>query len=89
MDGWMGGSDGGMDGWMYDGGGKGGREGWLDEWMYGVWMDGNEGWFDGLMDGCLVSAQLALTFPTFVTYDMTPPVPLKNPKCGHSTTCQT
>ena len=35
-------------------------------------MDGNEGWFDGLMDGCLVSAQLALTFPTFVTYDMTP-----------------
>ena len=42
----------------------------MDKWMYGVWMDGNEGWFDGLMDGCLVSAQLALTFPTFITFDL-------------------
>ena len=46
MDGWMGGSDGGMDGWMYDGGGKGGRVGWMNGCMEYGWMEMK----DGLMD---------------------------------------
>ena len=49
MDGWMGGSDGGMDGWMYDGGGEGregGRVGWMNGCMEYGWMEMK----DGLMD---------------------------------------